>query len=189
MTTAQSEILIDPVAARWAHALYELASKKGSLAEVRKDMDLLAQALESSKVSAFLGHSSIPLEQKEKLFSSLTQQLSKWTQNLVHMAFERRREGLLLSLPAAFKQREDELSGTVQGVVECVRELGQTEMSELEASLTKEFKKTVKLTQRKNPELVGGVRIFVGAYMIDRSMQGRMEDLRRKLRTAPLVTQ
>ena len=188
MTTVQSEILIDPVASRWAHALYELASKKGSLDEVRKDMDLLKQALGSSRVSAFLGHSSIPLEQKEKLFSPLTQQLSKWTQNLVHMAFERRREGLLLSLPAAFQQREDELSGTVQGVVECVRELGQTEMSDLEKSLTAEFKKTVVLTQRKNPDLVGGVRIFVGAYMIDRSLSGRMEDLRRKLRTAPLTT-
>jgi len=46
----------------------------------------------------------------------------------------------------------------------------------------------VKLTQRKNPDLVGGVRIYVGAYMIDRSLQGRMEDLRRKLRTAPLTT-
>ncbi|MFT4649579.1 MAG: F-type H+-transporting ATPase subunit delta [Glaciecola sp.] len=188
MTTAQSETLIDPVASRWAHALYELASKKGTLDEVRKDMVLLAQAVESSRVSSFLVHSSIPLEQKEKLFSSLTQQLSKWTQNLVHLAFERRREGLLLSLPAAFKQREDELSGTVQGVVESVRELGQTEMSDLETSLTAQFKKTVVLTQRKNPDLVGGVRIFVGTYMIDRSFSGRMEDLRRKLRNAPLTS-
>jgi F-type H+-transporting ATPase subunit delta len=104
------------------------------------------------------------------------------------MAFERRREGLLLALPAAFQQRENELSGTVQGVVESVRELDASEMGALEVSLTAEFKKTVVLTQRRNPDLVGGVRIYVGAYMIDRSLQGRMEDLRRKLRTAPLTT-
>ncbi|MCA9001689.1 MAG: ATP synthase F1 subunit delta [Planctomycetes bacterium] len=184
----QSETLIDPVASRWAQALYELAQKKGALDEVRKDMGLLAQALESAKVRAFLEHSSIPLAEKEKVFSSVTQSLSQWTQNTVRLAFERRREGLLPNLPAAFQRREDELSGTLQGVVESVRELGASEMESLTASLTKEFQKTVVLTQRRNPDLVGGVRIFVGAYMIDRSVQGRMDDLRRRLRTAPLAT-
>ena len=46
--------------------------------------------------------------------------------------------------------------------------------------------KEVVLTSRINEDLVAGVRVYVGSQMIDQSVQGRLEDLRKKLEAAPL---
>ena len=46
--------------------------------------------------------------------------------------------------------------------------------------------KEVILTSRVNEELMAGVRVFVGSNMIDQSVQGRLEDLRKQLEAAPL---
>ena len=42
------------------------------------------------------------------------------------------------------------------------------------------------LTGRVDPDLVGGVRVFVGTSMIDQSLQGRMDGLRRRMMEARL---
>jgi len=182
-----SEIQVaNPVATRWAEALHSLATQKGALEEVRRDMALLAGEVRNERVRVYLTTASVPTEDKRRALAPLLSQFSTWSRNLVEMALERRREALLVGLPAAFQDREDALSGVLKGVVESARELGAGEVQDLEASLTTQFQHKVVLTTRLNPELVGGVRVFVGAHMIDRSVQGRLEDLGRKLRNAPL---
>ncbi|MEZ6004671.1 MAG: ATP synthase F1 subunit delta [Planctomycetota bacterium] len=176
----------DPVASRWAHALHDLATRNGSLDAVRRDIAQLAAEVAVPKVREFLRQSSVPKAVKLRALEPLLQGMSKATSNAIRMAVERRREALLVNLPAAFQARENELSGVLNGVVESPRELGSSEVQNLEQSLTAKFHKKVVLTQRSNPDLVGGVRIFVGAHMIDRSVQGRLEMLASRLRHVPL---
>ena len=177
----------DPVATRWAHALHALATSKGSLDAVRQDIQLLAGEMRNPKVREFLAQSSLPEAQMLKLLAPVTDKLSPLTQNTVKLAVARRRAALLVGLPEAFQRKEDELSGVLQGVVESARDLGKPEIEQLEQSLTKRFGKKVVLRPRKNSELIGGVRVFVGAQMIDQSVQGRLDVLSRKMRSAPLV--
>ena len=46
--------------------------------------------------------------------------------------------------------------------------------------------KQVLLKNEVDPDLVGGVRVFVDNRMIDNSVQGRLDGLQRKLREARL---
>lgn len=176
----------DPVATRWAHALHALASQKGALDAVRKDMSLLAGEMRHPKVREFLTQANLPKADVLKVLQPLMGQLSPWTQKTVELAAQRRRAALLIGLPEAFQRKEDELSGVLQGVVESPRELASTEVQNLEQALTSRFHKKVVLRTRQNPELIGGVRVFVGAQMIDRSVQGRLDGLARKMRNASL---
>lgn len=176
----------DPVATRWAHALHALASQKGALDEVRKDMSLLAGEMRHPKVREFLSQANLPKADVLKALKPLMGQLSPWTQKTVELAASRRRAALLLGLPTAFQRKENELSGVLQGVVESARELAESEVQSLQEALTSQYKKKVVLRTRQNPELIGGVRVFVGAQMIDRSVQGRLDDLSRKMRNASL---
>ena len=60
-------------------------------------------------------------------------------------------------------------------------------MSEIVFSgVRREFGKQLLLTNKLVPELVGGARVLAGNRMIDYSVQGRLEALRRKLMDAPL---
>ena len=175
------------MANRWARALHELATEKGALDEVRRDMQTLAGEVSTDKVREFLTAASVSSSEKERVLVPLLATFSKWTQNLVKLAIERRREAVLVGLPAAFQRCEDELSGVLQGHVECARELGKSEIAELEQAMQVRFGKKVVLQSRKNPDLIGGVRVFVGAKMIDQSIQGRLDSLARKMRSAPLT--
>ena len=182
-----SEIQVaDPVATRWAHALHALASQKGALDEVRKDMTLLAGEMRHPTVREFLSQGNLPKAQVLKALNPIMGQLSEWTQRTVKLAAQRRRSALLIGLPEAFQRKEDELSGVLQGVVESARDLAASEVQSLEQALAAQFDKKVVLRTRQNPELIGGVRVFVGAQMIDRSVQGRLDDLARKMRNATL---
>ena len=104
----------------------------------------------------------------------------------VRLIFDRRREEVLLSVSEAFRQRSLQERGVVEGVVECARPLDDTELSDLAADLGQRLGKQVSLTTRPNSELVGGVRVIVGASMIDQSVQGRLDGLRRRLQEARL---
>ena len=77
-------------------------------------------------------------------------------------------------------------SGTVEGVVESARPLGEVELEELRASLGARLGKQVRLENRTAPDLVGGVRVIVDNRMIDYSVQGRLGALRKRMLDAPL---
>ena len=66
------------------------------------------------------------------------------------------------------------------------RPLDSGDVHALETSLGARLGKTVRLTQQTDEALMGGVRVTVGANMIDASVQGRLEGLRRRMLDAPL---
>lgn len=156
---------IDPVTTRWAHALYNVAQRQGALADVQRDLDQLGKT------------------------ESLTEAFATFhpmSRNFVQLCITRRRTEVLEHVAEAFRQRVLTERGVVEGVVESPRELGSSELGRLQETLAKRLGKEVLLTSRVNEELVAGVRVYVGSNMIDQSVQGRLEDLRKKLEAAPL---
>ena len=108
------------------------------------------------------------------------------TRDFVFLLLERNREEVLVSLGDAFKRRSLAEEGAVEGTVESARELPQDEVEAVATALGERLGKRVRLDSRTNPDLVAGVRVFVGTSMIDLSVQGRLEGLRRQLIEAPL---
>ena len=156
---------VDPVTARWAHALFNVAQRAGALVEVQRDLDQLTQA--------------------EDLRGAL-QGFHPTTRNFVQLCFQRRRREVLEDIAVAFRQRVLTERGAIEGVVESPRALGSDELGRLKETLASRLGKEVILTSRVNEDLVAGVRVFAGSNMIDQSVQGRLEDLRKKLEAAPL---
>jgi len=156
---------IDPVTTRWAYALFNVAQRQGALVEVQRDLDQLGRA-----------------ESLKEAFASF----HPTSRNFVQLCIARRRPEVLEHMAEAFRQRVLTERGAVEGVVESPRALGSGELGRLQEALAARLGKEVLLTSRINEELVAGVRVFVGSNMIDQSVQGRLEDLRKKLEAAPL---
>jgi F-type H+-transporting ATPase subunit delta len=177
---------LDPVTVRWADALFNLAKRSGALDEVRRDMQRLAQELSPSSVQAYLfGGSASQLDKRAKL-ESLLGFFHPMTQNFVRLSLDRRREEVLRTIAVAFERRLLRDQGAVEGHVESARALDESQLNEIAAAMGKKLGKTVRLESRINPDLVAGVRIFVGARMLDYSVQGRLDGLRRKMMEATL---
>jgi F-type H+-transporting ATPase subunit delta len=108
------------------------------------------------------------------------------TQNLVRLAFAKRREAVLEKLPIAFARRMLTERGAVEGVVESARPIDRAELDVIAAGLKRRLNKEVVLENRIDPALVGGVRVLADNRMIDCSVQGRLEGLRRRMLAAKL---
>ena len=59
-------------------------------------------------------------------------------------------------------------------------------MDLIATQLGPQFGKELVLTNKIVPDLVGGARVIAGNRMIDYSVQGRLDALRRRLMDAPL---
>ena len=177
---------VDPVTARWSEALFNAARRAGALPEVERDVRHLAKALAPASVQVFLYGSRVdPAEKREKL-ERLASSLHPLVLSFVRLALDRRREEILRDLPRAFRGLMLRSRGAVEGRVESPRPLGEPELASLARSLSVRLGKEVLLENHSNPELIAGVRVFVGGRMIDQTVHGRMQRLRRRLLEARL---
>lgn len=179
---------LDPVTLRWASALFNLALKHDAMAEVERDVQNVEKAFTSPSVQAyFFGGAASTAEKRQKL-QGLLENFHPLTSKFVQLLLDRGRVAVLKNVGLAFKRRQLARRGAVEGYVESPRPLPEADIAELARSLGQRLKKEVLLENRTNPDLVGGVRVFVDAKMIDYSVQGRLQGLRRKMMEAELPT-
>ena len=176
----------DPVTRRWAEALYEVAKKADAVGDVERDTARLSAEVSPPKVAAFLFGSSVSQEDRIAKFEPLMSELHPKTQSFVRLLFDRRRQDVLAGIGQAFREKVYAETGRIEGTCEVVRELSDEDLKALEASVGKRLDKTVVLTQRTVPELIGGVRVIVGARLFDASVKGRLETLRERLMSSSL---
>lgn len=177
---------VDPVTARWVQALWNLAQAAGVVEKVERDLAALADALAAPAIRTAILKASTPRSQRRALVLSAVQGAQSLTQRFVQLALDRGRSEVLFGAGAAFRARTLDQAGIVEGVVEAARPLDAAVLERLQAGLGRRLGKTVRLRQRNNPALVGGARVTVGSHMIDASVSGRIEGLRRRLLDAPL---
>lgn len=179
-------MILDPVTNRWADALFEVARKADALEAIQADTARLSAEVSSPKVAAFLYGSSVPQEERVKRVQPLLEQMHPKTQSFVQLLFERRRQEVLKGIGEAFKRKVYDETGRVEGVVESARDLSAEDISKLESAVGARIGKTVVLTQRHSADLIGGVRVIVGARLFDATVKGRLESMRERLMSAAL---
>jgi F-type H+-transporting ATPase subunit delta len=179
-------VRVDPVTARYAEALFELARERGALDAVQHDVELLDRELADKALATALFDAGRPLAQKRARLAQLEPRLSPWTVRFLHLLLEKRRLEVLRHLPAAFHQRALAARGAVEGVVSSARELDAAEVAEIARALGGLLGKQVLLASRLEPELLAGVRVRVGNHMLDGSAAGRLAGLRQQLSAVSL---
>lgn len=176
-----SQAAVDPVTGRWVSALWNLAAGQGKTDGVMADLEQLAHEFQIPAVRAyFLGGTVSAGDRKTKL-QPLLDTFLPLTQNFLGLCLERDRMGVMPIAFEAFRRRRMQEEGIQEGHVETPRPLEASDVEALEQSLGGRLGKTIRLTQSTNSDLVGGVRVTVGDKMIDASIAGRMDGLRRRL--------
>ena len=178
----------DPVAARYAAALYNLARRKRALDAVARDMARLAAEVARPATRTLLSSPRVEREAKRAQLAPATASMHAFTRNLVDLLLDKDREAVLPLLPEAFRRLALEERGEVEGVVESPRPLDPPDLSRLAAAVGRRLGLKVALANRIVPELVGGARVIARNRMIDASVQGRLDGLRRRLMEVRLPT-
>ncbi|MFN0243710.1 MAG: ATP synthase F1 subunit delta [Planctomycetota bacterium] len=176
------------VTSRYADALYNLAARKGVLEAVQRDVERLSQELATPAGRAIVLNPRADAQKKRAHLAGVVGAFHPLTQNFVNLVLDKRREDVLARVGLAFRRRVLDERGAVEGFVDSARPLAPADVASIATALGGRMKKELLLTNRIVPELVGGARVIAANRMIDFSVQGRLEALRRRMLEAPLPT-
>jgi len=179
---------VDAVTARYVDALYGLSLRKGELDAVRSDVERLAELLARPGAEQLVFHPAKDSATRKSYLEEVLTGATETFQNFVSLLFDKRRDEVLRGLGDGFRMRTLRDAGVVEGIVESPRPLGSGELAELTVSLGAKLGKEVRLTNQITPDLIAGVRVTVDNRMVDCSVAGRFEEIRRRMLDAPLPT-
>ena len=171
------------VAARYAEGLFRLAQARGTVSDVKSELDGLVALMDRApELRRLLERPDLPVDSKlgavrAALGDSFSQTIAALLSTLV-----RHQRGDSLDLVAdAFEQLVDEAAGVVRAQARTVVSLSAEQRDRLIAALTKITGSPVKLDEQIDATVLAGVRLQVGDRLIDGSGAGRLARMREEL--------
>lgn len=172
------------VAKRYARAMFEVASAQGVVDRVEEELFALAQTLTSSpQLEQWLVHPHVTGDQKKEVFHPVLSNMLEITGNLLFLLIDRHRESELPAIAVAYKHLADEARGTADAEVTTATPLTEEDHKRLSAVFEKIVGKTVRVTHRVDPEILGGVVVRIGDRLYDGSLKTKLHRFQRKLAT------
>jgi len=176
---------LDPIAARYAQALFETAKAKEEVARTQEQLALLGRLMrEQPDVQEFLLNPDVEPEQKvEVLHRAMQDSLTELVRSFLLMVLSFGRGESLLAIIEAFQAVVDADAGRLRVVVRAASELPRTLLERLKKDVERRERKTVELSTEVDPSLIGGVQVRLDHRVIDASVRRQLDDLRQQLKT------
>ncbi len=174
------------VAATYAEAIYQAAADKGAVAQVAADLDALTGVLtEGSDVARVLHNPQVESRAKKAALAGLGDSIHPLTLNLLQVLVDRGRLEELGEISRAFEERVAEAEGRIAVEVTSAIPLPDDLRGRVVERIREQTGKTPDITERVDPDIIGGLTLRVGGVMTDASVRGRLQGLRRTLSDAP----
>ncbi len=173
----------NPVARRYAQALYQEAERQGRLDAVGADVDLLRQSLENAPELGRFFHSPIIAREKKKAVVEelFEERLSALTYRLVQLLVDKEREALLGHVLTAYRALVDRKQGIVEVQVRTARPLDEAGRRKLSGAVERMTGRQARLHVAHEPALIGGVVLRVGDTVYDGSVRNQLAALRERM--------
>lgn len=181
---------ITPVAYRYARSLFELANEQGALEGTQADMHLVERTCRKERDLRLLLKSPVikPDKKSHVLEQVFAGRIGRITARFIALMVRKGREVMLPQVAAAFGELYDRQQGIIKGEVISAAPLGEGTRERIARLMeSRNPGKTVTLTEKIDPALIGGVVVRVGDLQYDGSVARRLHDLRRKFRENPYI--
>jgi len=168
------------LAGRYASALFQAAASKGEEQKVQAELGgAQKQLLESM---AALRHPRVSTADKKKLLDAqLTGKVGAITLKFLNLLVDKKRFELLPMVGANFGRMAAEKRGAVKAVVRTARPLSADEQKQLIAKLKVFAGKDIELDVKEDPELIGGVSVKIGDWVLDSSLRGQLRRMKESI--------
>lgn len=168
------------LAGRYASALFDLASENGTVTAVESDLETLGKALaESPDFAALTTNPKVGRTDAQKAVAALAKPLglSQLMASFLGVLAQNRRLSKLPGVIRAFRSIAAAQRGEVSAEVTSAHALTDKQIETLRQKLTVREGRTVKLTTRTDPDLLGGLVVTLGSKRIDASIRTRLNSL------------
>lgn len=173
------------IAARYATAMFEIASEAKTLPALEKDVDALDAALSDSADLRDLIHS--PIYSRDDTANAIggiadAMKLKPMTGNTLRLMASKRRLFVLPALIAELRARIADHKGEVTAEVTSAKALTKTQTDALTKSLKAQVGKDIKLKSTVDEGIIGGLIVKIGSKMIDTSVRSKLNALQNTMK-------
>ncbi|HHG83306.1 MAG TPA: ATP synthase F1 subunit delta [Bacteroidetes bacterium] len=176
---------------RYAKSIIGLAKERGEVEAVRNDFLLIKGVCESNQ--DFINMLKSPLintGKKQVIMKEIFGgKLSEITSNFVEIVVRRKREAYLPDIATRFLFQYDLFKHITRGTVTSAAPLSETQRKVVTDLVAKESGSDFILTEKIDPELIGGFTLRIGDFLYDGSLSSRLRDLKQEFDNNPYVKQ
>jgi ATP synthase F1 delta subunit len=168
----------------YGKALFEAASDMNKEEQILEEALALQEILkENPELLEFIKTPVISAEEKkEKMKAIFSGRICDELLNLLFILIDKRRAGEFGCIVKRYKQLVDESRGFSVGTIFSVNPLSREQLSIFEEKTGKLIRKKVKLENKTNSAILGGVRILIEGKVIDATIRKRLNDLSESLK-------
>jgi len=175
----------NPVAKRYAKALYEIACEKDKVSLVYQELEDILIILTQNQVQSFLLAPEIAKPQKERfLVDSFTDKIHPLVLNFLKLLIHKTRIDLFAQIVAEFKRFVDDHENRLHAKVTSAFPLPDKELDKIKAILGKVTNKNIVLENNIEKSILGGLVIDVAGTRLDSSMKHKIKKMQESLLSA-----
>jgi F-type H+-transporting ATPase subunit delta len=164
----------------YALALYEISKENSELDLVLENMKNLKELLNNCKeLQETILNPTISKEDKEKVFSIIANE-NKFPENLkkfLSYVAVKNRLFFLKKIIDNFLNLVSNIKGELKAKLISSKKLSQEEQKKIQNELSENFKSSLNISYKHDPELIAGLIIQVGSVMVDTSIKTKLKKL------------
>ncbi len=172
---------------RYAGALVDLAEQKKIVDKVQSDLDNLQAALDKSKdLSEAISSPIVSAREHARVMEDLAKmvKVQDLTKNFLGVLAQNRRINALPGIIKAYEKIVAKRSGLVDVSVQTAEAMNKDQVAAVKSKIEKALGSTVRLEEKVSPEILGGMVITIGSYMVDDSVRRKIERLGMALKSS-----
>jgi F-type H+-transporting ATPase subunit delta len=168
-------------ALRFAEAAFAVARDTDQLDAWLEALEQASSVYDNHAAGLFLTSPVVPADKKRAVLAELLPAISLEVSRFLGILARRDRLNLVPEIAVAFRRLLNEHRGVAVAEITTAVPIDERQKTVIASRLGRRLGKTVVLETRIDPSIIGGVIAQVGDNVIDGSVRGRLERLRRSL--------
>jgi F-type H+-transporting ATPase subunit delta len=173
---------MEEIAEVYARALFEVASERQLLDTVREQLNQFAQALEENRdLAVFFFSPYFSTTEKKDALHRAVEDADQTFMNFLEALLERHRMPVIFRIRSRFEELWEHEHKLLPVEVTSAVELGEDIVETIGERVREQTGQTVELSSRVDPDILGGIVLRVGNFVLDASIRNRLEHLRKQV--------
>ena len=163
---------------RYSRALFEVSKESSELDKVEDNIKNFQILFNSSpEIKNFLKNPTQSTNKQKEVINVLSDKLefSKNLKNFFLLLIEKRRIFFVQKISESFLKLCSKKRGEIKASLISSKELSKSELDEVSKDLSAAMGSTLKLDYKVDKELIGGLKLQLGSFMIDTSIKSKLK--------------
>ena len=176
---------MEEIAQVYARSLFEVASEQDRLDTIKEQLGQFADALhENRELAVFFFSPYFTVEEKKSGLKRLIDGGDPAFMNFLEALIERHRMPAIYRIRTDFEVLHDKTNKLLPVQVTSAVELDSKTIESLGRRIGEQTGNEIELSSTVDPEILGGIVLRVGNFILDASIRTRLEQLRREVAQA-----